>query len=58
MIRGRLSGLVHFFAGVSEGDELQYLFNMGRFSEIGKGHPDQDFSDKMIKLFVSFAREG
>ncbi|OXA36781.1 Venom carboxylesterase-6 [Folsomia candida] len=44
--------------GVSEGDELQYLFNMGRFSEIGKGHPDQDFSDKMIKLFVSFAREG
>ncbi len=44
--------------GVSEGDELQYLFNMGRFQEIGKGHPDQDFSDKMINLWISFARDG
>jgi len=44
--------------GVSEGDELQYLFNMGRFEEIGKSEKDADFSNKFIKLWLSFAREG
>jgi len=43
---------------VSEGDELQYIFNMKRFPEIEKGSADEEFSKKYVKLIVSFAREG
>ncbi|ODN01905.1 Venom carboxylesterase-6 [Orchesella cincta] len=44
--------------GVSEGDELQYLFNTNRFSETALNSTDEDISKKFVKLWVSFAKEG
>jgi len=45
----------------THGDELQYVFDFPEVpytSGIKKGHPEEAFSDNMISLFVSFARDG
>jgi len=44
--------------GVSEGDDLRYLFNTKRFDDIPLSTKDGDISQKLVKLWVSFAREG
>ncbi|CAG7836696.1 unnamed protein product [Allacma fusca] len=42
----------------TQGDELQYLFNMKTFPEIDKQGPHGNFSIKMIQLWVNFAATG
>lgn len=46
------------FLGVSEGDDLRLLFNTKRFNYISLDSPDAEVSQKLIKLWVSFAKEG
>jgi len=50
--------IFNFVSGVSEGDELQYLFNTGRFNSLPLNTTDGDISQQFVKLWVSFAREG
>jgi len=44
--------------GVSEGDDLRFLFNTQRFDDIQLNTTDGDVSQKFVKLWVSFAKEG
>lgn len=47
-------------SGVVHGDELRYLFNLKleNSTPIQKGDRDFQFSDKMVKLWTSFAETG
>jgi len=49
---------IHDQLGVSEGDELQYLFKMRKLTEIKTNNKHADFSRKFIKLWLSFAQTG
>jgi len=45
----------------THGDELQYLFDFPVVPwtpGIKKGHPEETFSDNMLSMFSSFARDG
>ena len=42
----------------TQGDELQYLFNMKEFPEIKSSDPHGNFSVKFVKLWVDFASTG
>lgn len=44
--------------GVCRGDELQYLFSIISFWDIGKNSKHYKFSKELIKLWVEFAKEG
>lgn len=50
--------ILNLFQGVSEGDDLRFLFNTNRFDDIPLNTTDGDISQKMVKLWVSFAKEG
>ena len=47
-----------FYLGVAHSDDLQYFFETATLANIAAGSPDEAFSKKVVKLWVSFAYTG
>ena len=46
------------YSGVAHSDDIQYFFETTTMANIAPGSPDEAFSKKVVKLWVSFAYTG